>query len=71
MQLSYRGVPYPMLNPSLETTETATSAKFRGVAYTLRRPIGAPPSTPYNLMYRGAFYYPQCSLSIPTIAALG
>ncbi|HIK29996.1 MAG TPA: DUF4278 domain-containing protein [Oscillatoriales cyanobacterium M59_W2019_021] len=35
MQLSDRGVAYPMPNARLETTETATWAKFRGVAYTL------------------------------------
>ena len=59
MRVFDRGVSYPMPNASLDTTATTTSAKFRGIAHTLRRPIGTPASTPDNLMYRDAFYYPQ------------
>lgn len=54
-----RVVSYPMPNTSLDTTATTTSAKFRGIAHTLHRPIDTPASTPDNLMYRDAFYYPQ------------
>lgn len=55
MKLSYRGIAYES-TPTRRILESETTAKYRGVEYTIQR-FGQvlPPPEP-NLKYRGASY---------------
>ena len=50
MKLFYRGISYPLQSSNIETLETETTAKFRGVAYHVRRPVRTPEIAPQQLV---------------------
>jgi hypothetical protein len=57
MKLSYRGANYEMTVSSIETTESETIGKYRGVAVRFSAPVGTPtPQSAMRLNYRGAAY---------------
>lgn len=57
MKLSYRGANYEMTSPVIETIESETIGKYRGVAVKFSAPAGSQtPQSAMRLNYRGAAY---------------
>jgi hypothetical protein len=61
MQLTYRGAQYEMTASSISTVPGEVIGKYRGAVLMSRRCNFAPPSHAFNLVYRGAHYYPVVS----------
>jgi hypothetical protein len=57
MKLHYRGNSYESHPQIIETQESESTAKFRGLTYQVRRPLKQTCSQPLmNLKYRGSAY---------------
>jgi hypothetical protein len=56
MRLSYRGANYEMATTNIETVESETIGKYRGVPVRFASPTGTTPQSAMRLNYRGAAY---------------
>ena len=57
MKLSYRGLDYALQTVAIDSIETGLTARFRGLDYTIRRPINILSSRTGIRKYRGVAYH--------------
>lgn len=55
-QLTYRGAAYQVQPQTVDTVESKQLAQYRGLRYTVRRPMNVPQSKSQVLKYRGIAY---------------